>query len=220
MTNLRLRFAKTGKAAYLSHLDLMRTFPRAFLRAGIKLRHTEGFNPHAYLSIALPLSVGMTSGCELLDFQPIEQVDLVALAKSLSRALPEGIDVLEIYPSVRKVKTLKWLSVSGLWDYGSADSAEKIAQLDEFFTQEQILFQKWTKKGEMREVDLKPMIGRLDFSLCGGGVAVQGIVAAQNPSLNPLWLVETLRQNAPELVPNMATFHRMDVLDEQFKPFH
>ena len=49
----RLLFSKTGRAKYISHLDLMRTFQRAFARAGIQIKHTEGFNPHPFVSIAL-----------------------------------------------------------------------------------------------------------------------------------------------------------------------
>ena len=33
MLKLRMRFAKTGRAVYISHLDLMHTFHRVFLRA-------------------------------------------------------------------------------------------------------------------------------------------------------------------------------------------
>ena len=51
----RLLFTKTGRARYISHLDLMRTFQRAFARARIPIKHTEGFNPHPFVSIALPL---------------------------------------------------------------------------------------------------------------------------------------------------------------------
>ena len=65
----RLRFSKTGRAKYISHLDLMRTFQRAFLRAGIEITHTEGFNPHAFVSIPLPLSVGFASQFEVLEFE-------------------------------------------------------------------------------------------------------------------------------------------------------
>ena len=64
----RLLFSKTGRAKYISHLDLMRTFQRAFSRAGIQIKHTEGFNPHPFVSIALPLSVGYSSQCEILEF--------------------------------------------------------------------------------------------------------------------------------------------------------
>ena len=64
----RLLFSKTGRAKYISHLDLMRTFQRAFARAHIQIKHTEGFNPHPFVSIALPLSVGYSSQCEILEF--------------------------------------------------------------------------------------------------------------------------------------------------------
>ena len=53
----RLLFSKTGRAKYISHLDLMRTFQRAFARAKIPIKHTEGFNPHPFVSIALPRCV-------------------------------------------------------------------------------------------------------------------------------------------------------------------
>ena len=62
----RLLFVKEGRARYISHLDLMRTFQRAFLRADIPIKHTEGFNPHPFISIALPLSLGFSSQCEIL----------------------------------------------------------------------------------------------------------------------------------------------------------
>ncbi len=62
-----LAFSKADTAKFISHLDLMRTFQRSFLRAGIAIKHTEGFNPHAFVSIPLPLSVGFSSGCEVLE---------------------------------------------------------------------------------------------------------------------------------------------------------
>ena len=65
----RLLFEKTGDAVYLSHLDLMRIFQRAFRRADILIWHSQGFSPRAYVSIALPLSVGVESRCEILDFE-------------------------------------------------------------------------------------------------------------------------------------------------------
>ena len=66
---LRLRFRKTGRAVYISHLDLMRTMQRAFSRAEYELEYSKGFNPHPQISISLPLSVGVASLCELMDFK-------------------------------------------------------------------------------------------------------------------------------------------------------
>ena len=72
MDKYRMLFAKTGRAVYISHLDLMRTITRAFLRAECRLKYSEGFNPHPNISIALPLSVGCESVCEIMDFKMLE----------------------------------------------------------------------------------------------------------------------------------------------------
>lgn len=72
MPKHRLAFSKADTAKFISHLDLMRTFQRSFLRAGIAIKHTEGFNPHAFVSIPLPLSVGFSSGCEVLECQVLD----------------------------------------------------------------------------------------------------------------------------------------------------
>ena len=103
----RLLFEKTGDAVWLSHLDLMRVFQRAFKRADIMIWHTQGFSPRAYVSIALPLSVGVESGCEILDFEIQDgSVDLQRLPELLNRTLPVGIRVLRAYESAVKIRHL------------------------------------------------------------------------------------------------------------------
>ena len=41
----RILFEKTGRAIWMSHLDLMRLMQRAFRRAGVVLHHSQGFSP-------------------------------------------------------------------------------------------------------------------------------------------------------------------------------
>ncbi len=84
----RLLFAKTGRARYISHLDLMRTFQRAFFRAGVPLKHTEGFNPHPFISIALPRSVGYSSQCEILEFVLLDCVSREEVPGRLTAVIP------------------------------------------------------------------------------------------------------------------------------------
>ncbi|MDR3729737.1 MAG: TIGR03936 family radical SAM-associated protein, partial [Oscillospiraceae bacterium] len=67
MSKLRLLFSKEAQASYISHLDLMRTFQRVFPRTGLEISHSNGFHPHPILSVVLPLPVGQSSVCELLD---------------------------------------------------------------------------------------------------------------------------------------------------------
>ena len=129
---LRMRFSKTGRAIWLSHLDLMRTMQRAFLRAGYPLKYSEGFNPHAQISILLPLSVGVSSVCELMDFQLRDDVDLAELPSRLTAVMPEGIAVQEAYLAENKAKYLKWLQrisprfiIGRKWSSRAKQSAEK-----------------------------------------------------------------------------------------------
>ena len=104
---LRIRFSKTGRAIWLSHLDLMRTMQRAFLRAGYPLKYSEGFNPHAQISILLPLSVGVSSVCELMDFQLRDDVDLAELPSRLTivitRKTKRGEGEMDIVPAIREL---------------------------------------------------------------------------------------------------------------------
>ena len=89
----RIRFEKTGRAVWMSHLDLMRLMQRAFRRAGVVLHHSQGFTPHAYVSMLLPLSVGMESVCELMEYEL--DGELAVTPEALNAVLPEGVRVLE-----------------------------------------------------------------------------------------------------------------------------
>ena len=94
----RALFEKTGTAVYISHLDLMRLFQRAFKRAGLPLTHTKGFNPRPSVSIALPLSLGVSSRCELLDFDlEGEKIPNEEILEKLNQSLVAGVKVLQVY---------------------------------------------------------------------------------------------------------------------------
>ena len=97
MADQRILFAKYGTAKYISHLDLMHTMERAFLRAGITIRHTAGFHPHPYVSIPLPLPLFFSSQCELLEFGLVEGSTMEQLPEQMNKVLPEGIEILDCY---------------------------------------------------------------------------------------------------------------------------
>ena len=106
----RLLFSKTGRAKYISHLDLMRTFQRAFTRAGIEIKHTQGFHKHPFVSIALPLSVGYSSQCEILEFGLVGGATAEEVPARLTAAMPEGIIIHQCYPAERKLKELAYVN--------------------------------------------------------------------------------------------------------------
>ena len=193
---LRLRFEKTGRAVYISHLDLMHTMQRAFNRAGLPLKYSEGFNPHPQIAIALPLSVGTGSLCEIMDFKLKGEADLQELPERLTAVMPEGIRVLEAYEPQRKVAELKWLQVEGRFDYDERDPAEMAAALQKFYRQETIVITKKTKRG-MGETDIRPGIREIRFTPGEKKVDITAALSAQEPTINPELLAEALRQLSP-----------------------
>ena len=215
---LRLRFSKQGRAVYISHLDLMRTMQRAFLRAGYALKYSEGFNPHPVISILLPLGVGVASECELMDFQLAAPADPAAMPAALTAAMPEGIAALEVTEAERKVRELKWLRIRGALEYDDRQPAAMRDGLQRFFAQEQIVIRKKTKRGES-ETDIAPAIRQIGFSAAEGRVLLSALISAQEPTLNPEHLISALRQLAPELAPDFSEFTREEVYDEGMRVF-
>lgn len=218
MDKLRLRFTKTGRAIYLSHLDLMRTMQRAFLRAGIPIRYSEGFNPHAILSIALPLSVGSASVCELMDFKLRSFMSLSEIPFRLNRALPEGIRVLEAYEWERKFRDIKWLDVDGVFEYDNCDPQAILPALSDFFAQDSLVVRKKSKKGEM-DFDLAPALRSLSLEAEGERIHLKALVSAQEPTLNPELLPAALSQLVPALAPDFAYFTRRQIYDGEMNIF-
>ena len=216
MDKLRLRFEKTGRAVYISHLDLMTTMQRGFARAGFRLKYSEGFNPHPLISILLPLSVGAASVCELMDFRLAEDTDLDEMPGRLTAALPEGLRVLEAYEQTRKSAELKWLRVRGEFEYDERSPAAMAEGLRAFYARDQITIVKKTKRG-MGEADIRPSIREICFEPGEDKVDIISIVSAQEPTLNPELLVSALRQLEPNLVPDFARFTRLETYDADMK---
>ena len=87
MQRLRISFSRGEKLKFISHLDLIRLFQRAFHRAGIALAYSEGFNPHPRMSLAAPLALGVTSDAELMDVVLAKFVSPHAFTEVVSRQL-------------------------------------------------------------------------------------------------------------------------------------
>lgn len=215
---LRLRFGKTGRAVYISHLDLMHTMQRAFSRAGYELKYSEGFNPHPQISIALPLSVGTESVCEIMDFRLRQDADPKEIPARLTAVMPEGIFVTDCYEQTRKVAELKYLEVEGAFEYDERDAVEMAKKLREFYAADEIVITKKTKRG-MGESDIKSAIRSIEFLPADGQVQVKAVISAQEPTLNPELLADALRQKAPELAPDFAKFRRIETFDAQMKVY-
>ncbi len=218
MDKLRLRFKKTGRAVYISHLDLMHTMQRGFSRAGYELKYSEGFNPHPQISIALPLPVGAESVCEVMDFRLTDSCDIKQLPRRLTAVMPEGIECIECYEPVRKSAELRYLRIEGVFEYDGGDTGAIAESLREFFNRDTIVITKKTKRG-MGDHDIRPAIRTAEFIPGEGKVDIRAVISAQEPTLNPELLAESLRQLKPELAPDFSRFIRLETYDENMEIF-
>ena len=147
----RLLFQKTGNAIWISHLDLMRLFQRAFKRANLPLTHTQGYNPRPSVSIALPLSVGVESKCELLDFDLDGcSVSCDEIRDKLNAALVDGIRVIDVYENGNKLKNLSLLDCTVTLEYDSGISADTKRNIEALFARPHLIVEKKGKKRHYR----------------------------------------------------------------------
>lgn len=217
--NERLLIKKDGKAKYLSHLDLMRTMQRTFLRAGIRIKHTEGFNPHPYISFALPLSVGTASVCELMDFELAGGAELRDVPELLNSKLPEGIEVLGAYRSGRKFKLIRWLKVRCGFEYDGGATDDIFAALMELYGADELTIEKKSKRG-VNTVNIAPLYRDMTWErVSDTELAATVLLSAQEPSLSPAALVSAIGQKRPELQPDFTAFQRLEVYDGEYKIF-
>ena len=215
MSKLRLRFVKEGTAVYLSHLDLLRTFQRVFIRTGLVLRHSQGFHPHPILTLALPLPVGQSSVCELLDFETVGNEPPKTVADRLNSAMPAGIRALDCWEPVKSLGELAFLEAAVTFAYDRDLPLDWEKKLSEVLDRDQLVVQKRTKRKALADVDLKPMLAVAQLE--GDTLLVR--VQAQNPGMNPALLAQAVGNLTPELAPDFVRVRRLSLLDREGKEF-
>lgn len=212
----RALFEKTGNAVWISHLDLMRVFQRAFKRAGLPLTHTHGFNPRPSVSIAMPLSVGIESRCELLDFDlEGEKVPCEEIMERLNGTLVEGVKILAVYDDMRKIKHLSFLDCVLTLEYDDGIPADAKAQLLELFGREEVIVEKRSKNGPRPE-NIIPMIRSLEIlQETDHELSIHARICCQNPTLNPMQMAAAIELYLPRLKPDFVRCRRVEVYDTE-----
>ncbi len=211
---LRALFEKKGNAVYISHLDLMRLFQRAFKRAGLSLTHTQGYNPRASVSIALPLSVGVESCCELLDFELEGQHPVLAeLPRLLNEKLVEGVKVLRVYEDGRKLKNLSFLDCRVTMEYDRGIPGGCAEALQSLFARESLTVGKRGKNGTVQQ-DIIPLLKGISVTAEDGNtLCLDARICCQNPSLNPAQLAAAMDAYMPEYSPDFYHICRLELYD-------
>jgi radical SAM-linked protein len=153
---------------YISHLDLMRLWERALRRAGIPVAYSEGFNPRPRLSFASPLAVGTTSESELLDILLAQRISTEHFVSSMSRQLPGGIDIHQVWEVGIKVPSLQ--SQVAIAEYTviasthrSTDEAKSAVQ--DFLNLDHMEWEHVRDK-KTRQYDIRTLVKNITLSEC------------------------------------------------------
>ena len=216
----RLLFSKQGEAVWISHLDLMRLFQRAFKRADLPLTHSQGYNPRPSVSIAMPLSVGTESLCELLDFDlEGEEVPCEDIMRRLNAVLVKGVKVHACCKNGRKLKELALLRCRLVLHYDAALAQDAPDRIMELFSRSALTVTKKSRNGPV-EQDIIPMIRSLNVCAADESkITLEALVCCQNPSLNPMQIVAAIEHYLPECKPDHAVCRRMEIFDANEKVF-
>jgi len=191
----RLSFSKTGRARFLSHLELAMALTRALRRSSLSLAYSAGFHPHPKISFATATSVGMASLEEYLDVTACEYPkDLALLKNEINAALPEGMEITGVQLLSYVAKDLAQSLYGFTYDLMLPVDVDKeklrnIADgIDNFLAAKSFPISR-TSKGKTISRDIRPFVDAMTLNAGEKKVAVT-LRHAQTGSVRPLDIIQ------------------------------
>lgn len=221
MFKARMRFSKTDEAAYISHLDLMHCMQRAIARAHLPVWYTEGFNPHIYISVALPLSTGYSGEWEFLDFNCTAEELPADAVERLNTVMPSGLSVQEIYPlddGGRKVRDIAYSKFEITWEFDDGVPEGFVDAANALFARDELTILKKSKRGE-KEVNVRDYMRGITLEPDTDCVRAYTILGAGNNNLSPEYLTKLILRELPQYAPDGTNYHHLMVYDAQLNEF-
>ena len=168
---------------FISHLDMTRFMSRLIRRAGLPVWYTEGFNPHLYMTFALPLSLGFESDYEVVDIRVLDDdYDIASLPEKLNSVCPPYIQFFGAAEPVKKAGDVAAASFSIAFD----DGGEILNDLNAFLGRGSILVLKKTKKGVEKEIEIGDKIVSFSTENIGGNTVLNiTLPAGSQENVNP-----------------------------------
>ena len=189
-----LQFQKLEKARFLSHLDMARLFIRAFRRAKLPLKFSEGFHAHPKVRFSPPLSVGVES-CE--EFCLFTLLDETRTPETLLSAISEGMADGFLLTSLSPIE--KTPTPPPKTRYEITVSCEKSSVESAFSAPMTVL--KRTKAGE-KEIDLFPHLTLESLTSCESGTKLTLLApSAEELTINPNLICTALQAKDPTIKP-------------------
>lgn len=195
----RVFYTKTGRAKYISHLDVTRCFQRALQRAGLSVWYTEGFNPHSYLTFTLPLPLGYESLCESMDLRltlPTALESAEQVRDRLNGALPPDFRVSRVSAPAQKPEAVTKARYQIRLTAQGADGASLQEGLLRLLDSGPIEVEKRGKKG-VKIIDIRPDAELLSIEALPDGLSLSLVMTAGPArNVNPTLLTDEFCRRA------------------------
>lgn len=214
----RMFFSKTGRAKYISHLDLVRCLTRTFYKTGIPVWHTQGYNPRIYMSFPLPLSLGFVGLRESFDFRlEDDEFDPNAVRELMNQQLPEGLFFERVSQPLDDPMRIAWAAYH-IYIELSIPPEQLESRVKEYFTQKEILCLKKSKQQE-KVIDIAPHMQLRALETYNNELRIDLLMAAGNTlNLNPALFIGSLESFLGEEL-KQSFVERYDVLKDDFTSF-
>ncbi len=219
MRCVRVWFKKMGMSRYVSHLDLMRAMTRALRRAKVPLWYTEGYNPHPYITFALPLSLGMESLCESMDMRIEGDSTNEDIFDMLKDNMPPGIEIIKVSDPMFDPKKITFGEFDIFFDC-EKNSGETVDLINDMLSKDELIVQKLGKKGRhkvLKDINLIEFIKTYSVSSFGERVKLTVILpAGSTTNVNPSLLADEIQKRAGGI---SYTLIRKQLLTENMEQF-
>lgn len=210
LSNYVLKYARDHRVKYISHLDFIKMFHRAVRRAGLTMEFSQGFNPHPIMTVAMPLSVGVTADAELCKIGFAEDYTPEEIKNRLNDTLPGGYVINEVVKTEGKEHDFSKLD-RAVYEVELESSGDFDA--DKFLENRELVVMKKTKSGE-KEADIREYI--YDFSVTektDGEMKITMCLAAGNLyNLKPDTVILAMEKYTDEFSVEFFCVHRAKIL--------
>ncbi len=206
MSSYVLKYSRDARVKYISHLDFVRMIHRTVRRAGLDMEFSQGFNPHPVMTVAIPLSVGVTAEGEYMKLGLKDGHTEAEIMTALNAALPPGYRIC----AVKKTEGKQI-------DFATIDRAEYIIEAEcendfepeDIMKQPELIVMKKSKSG-VKETDIKPLIFSVEKQEYDGGVMrMRMVLAAGNTAtLKPETVMDAINKYLPDADTGFFLMHR------------
>jgi len=211
---IRITFSKRGPAKYLSHLELVRAFVRAFKRAGVSLVYSKGYHPMPKLSFAAALPVGTESLHETLEVQWHDSGSGRTLRDKIGEQLPSGLEIKTLEVLEREAVSLKSKEIQYEISFHGVKAGED--RLEQFLASDSFPVTKKGKKGD-RKIDARAQVKSAYFNT--GSTMHLALKPMEGPALKPVEIIQGMFHLSDEDLDGVGVLKIMEIPDSKESEF-